>query len=73
MKIPFTWKPTGDGSPVPPEDLRERLEKEFLVTLWDDLEIWRYQDYVEHPALAKQHARPYGSLRKWAKQFYEID
>ena len=43
------------------------------MTLWDDLEIWRYQKYIEHPALAKQDARPYGSLRKWAKQFYEIE
>ncbi len=69
------WWPKipGDDSPVPPDDLRERLEKEFLVTLWDDLEIWRYQKYIEHPALAKQDARPYGSLRKWAKQFYEIE
>ena len=50
-----------------PESLRERVEREFLVTLWDDLEIWRYQKYVEHPALAQQDARPYGSLRKWAQ------
>ena len=63
----------GDDSPVPPEELRERVEKEFLVTMEDDLEIWRYQDYVEHPVLAKQDARPYGPLRKWAKQFYEIE
>ena len=43
------------------------------VTLWDDLEIWRYQKYVEHPALAQQDAKPYGALRKWARQFYEIE
>ena len=69
------WWPKGadDGSVAPPESLRERVEREFLVTLWDDLEIWRYQKYVEHPALAQQDARPYGSLRKWAKQFYEIE
>ena len=68
------WWPRlpGDDSPAPPEELRERIEKEFIVTLWDDLEIWRYQKYVEHPALAQQDARPYGQLRKWAKQFYEI-
>ena len=35
---------------TPPEDLRERVEKEFMITMWDDLEIWRYQKYVEHPA-----------------------
>jgi hypothetical protein len=68
------WWPRrpGDDSEVPPPDLKERVEKEFLVTLEDDLEIWRYQDYVEHPALAKQDARPYGALRRWARQFYEV-
>ena len=62
-----------DDSPTVPELYRERAEKEFLSTLWDDLEIWRYQVYVEKPVLAQQDARPYGALRKWAKQFYEID
>jgi 3-ketosteroid 9alpha-monooxygenase subunit A len=68
------WWPRhpGDESEVPPPDLEEYVEKEFLVALADDLEIWRYQDYVEHPALAKQDARPYGALRRWARQFYEI-
>jgi 3-ketosteroid 9alpha-monooxygenase subunit A len=68
------WWPRlpGDDAPAPPEELRERIEKEFIVTLWDDLEIWRYQRYVEHPALAQQDAKPYGQLRKWARQFYEI-
>ncbi len=42
------------------------------MTLEDDLEIWRYQDYVEHPALARQDARPYGAVRRWAEQFYEV-
>jgi 3-ketosteroid 9alpha-monooxygenase subunit A len=68
------WWPRlpGDDSPVPPPDLRERVEKEFLVTMWDDLEIWRYQRYVEHPALAKQDAKPYKAMRNWAKQFYDV-
>ncbi|MGD9701048.1 MAG: Rieske 2Fe-2S domain-containing protein [Acidimicrobiia bacterium] len=66
-------KEAGDGSDVVPEHVRERAEKEFLSTLEDDLEIWRYQVYVEHPALAKQDARPYGALRKWARQFYEVE
>jgi 3-ketosteroid 9alpha-monooxygenase subunit A len=61
-----------DDSPTVPEVYRERAEKEFLSTLWDDLEIWRYQVYVGKPVLAQQDARPYGALRKWAKQFYEI-
>ena len=69
------WWPRrpGDGSEIPPPDITERIEREFLVTLEDDLEIWRYQDYVEHPALARQDARPFGALRRWARQFYEIE
>jgi 3-ketosteroid 9alpha-monooxygenase subunit A len=68
------WWPriVGDESEVPPRDLQRYVEKEFLVALADDLEIWRYQDYVEHPALARQDARPYAALRRWAQQFYEI-
>ena len=68
------WWPRepGDDAPAPPPELRAIVEKQFMVTMWDDLEIWRYQKYVEHPALAQQDARPYGQLRKWAKQFYEI-
>ncbi len=30
--------------------LRDVIEKQFLSTVFDDLEIWRYQKYVEHPA-----------------------
>ena len=68
------WWPRipGDNSPTPPSDLLERIDKEFLSTMEDDLEIWRYQRYVENPALAKQDARPYKALRKWAQQFYDL-
>lgn len=67
------WWPRGtDPSEVPPEELRARIEKQFLVTLWDDLEIWRYQEYVVHPALAQIDAKPFKQLRTWCKQFYEI-
>ena len=68
------WWPRlpGDDSMIPPDELRERVEKEFMITMWDDLEIWRYQKYVEHPALARQDAKPYKALRQWARQFYEI-
>jgi 3-ketosteroid 9alpha-monooxygenase subunit A len=68
------WWPRdpGDGDIAVPEHHRQRAENEFLHTLSDDLEIWRYQVYVENPALAKQDARPYGALRKWARQFYEV-
>ena len=37
----------------------------------DQPEIWRYQKYIEHPALAKQDAKPYKALRTWAQQFYD--
>jgi 3-ketosteroid 9alpha-monooxygenase subunit A len=68
------WWPKGsDPSDVPPEELRARIEQQFLVTLWDDLEIWRYQEYVEHPALAQIDAKPFKLVRTWCKQFYEID
>ena len=60
-------------SDVPPDHSVSGSSKQFLTTLWDDLEIWRYQVYVETPAFAKQDAKPYGALRKWAKQFYEIE
>jgi 3-ketosteroid 9alpha-monooxygenase subunit A len=68
------WWPRneGDDSPAVPDDIREYVTKQYIRTLWDDLEIWRYQVYVESPSFAKQDARPYGALRKWAKQFYEI-
>jgi 3-ketosteroid 9alpha-monooxygenase subunit A len=67
------WWPRdeGDDSEVIPDRHRERTQV-HLQALWDDLEIWRYQVYVENPALAQQDARPYGQLRKWARQFYEV-
>jgi phenylpropionate dioxygenase-like ring-hydroxylating dioxygenase large terminal subunit len=69
------WWPRqeGDKDLAAPADVVERVTKNFLSTLEDDLEIWRYQVYVENPVLAKADARPYGALRKWARQFYELD
>ena len=46
--------------------------KDFLSTLEDDLEIWRYQSYVDRPAMAKTDAKSFTALRKWVKTFYEI-
>jgi phenylpropionate dioxygenase-like ring-hydroxylating dioxygenase large terminal subunit len=67
------WWPKGsDPSDVPPEALRSRIEKQFLHSLWEDLEIWRYQVYVENPALAKIDAKPFKTVRTWCTQFYEI-
>jgi hypothetical protein len=39
--------------------------------VWEDLDIWRYQEYIEQPALSKIDAKPYMAMRKWATQFYE--
>ena len=68
------WWPRnpGDASDVPPEDVRERVQQQYLSTVWDDLEIWRYQKYVERPALARIDAKPFMALRKWATQFYDV-
>ena len=51
---------------------RAQVEKQFLRTVWEDVDIWRYQEYIERPALSKIDARPYMALRKWATQFYEV-
>jgi 3-ketosteroid 9alpha-monooxygenase subunit A len=37
-----------------------------------NLDIWRYQEYIERPALSKVDAKPYMAMRKWATQFYEV-
>jgi len=50
---------------------REQVERQFLGTVWEDLDIWRYQEYIEQPALSKIDAKPYMAMRKWAMQFYE--
>ena len=34
---------------MPPDEVRERVEKQFLGTVWEDLDIWRYQEYIENP------------------------
>jgi phenylpropionate dioxygenase-like ring-hydroxylating dioxygenase large terminal subunit len=69
------WWPrvAGVDSPAPPQQVIDRVRRKYLQTLQDDLEIWRYQIYIETPAFAQQDARPYGALRKWARQFYEIE
>lgn len=67
------WWPRGiDSSDVPPPELRARIEREFLSALFDDLEIWRYQEWVEHPALAQIDAKPFKVVRDWCRNFYEV-
>jgi len=41
-------------------------------TVSDDLQIWRYQKYVERPPLFKVDAKGYMALRKWATKFYDM-
>lgn len=69
------WLPRqpGDEHPAAPAAIRAPIEREFLTTMEDDLEIWRYQDYVEKPAIAKVDAKPFMELRRWASQFYEVE
>lgn len=69
------WWPKnpGDDSDVAPDDVREKVEKRFLHTVFEDLGIWRYQAYVERPPLSRIDAKPYMAMRKWAQQFYEVE
>ena len=57
---------------VPPDKVREQVGRQFLGTVWEDLDIWRYQEYIERPPLATVDAKPYMAMRKWATQFYEV-
>lgn len=68
------WWPKlpGETSDVPPPEVIEKVERQFLGTVWEDCDIWRYQKYVENPPLAKIDAKPYMAMRKWARQFYEV-
>jgi len=62
----------GDTTPQASPELVERVTKEFLSTVEDDLEIWRYQKWVDKPAYSKVDAQGYAALRKWSKQFYDV-
>jgi len=68
------WWPRnpGDPSDIPPDDVREKVEKQFLVTVFEDLSIWRHQEYVEHPPLSRVDAPPFRAMREWATQFYDV-
>ena len=68
------WWPKipGETSDVPPEDVRAKVERQFLKTVWEDCDIWRYQKYVERPSLSKVDAKSYMAMRKWATQFYDV-
>ncbi len=68
------WWPKipSETSDIPPAQVRAKVERQFLKTVWEDCDIWRYQKYIEHPALAQIDAKTYMAMRQWAKQFYDI-
>ncbi len=56
MKVPFTWKVGGETSDVPPAEVREQVEKQFLGTVLDAkpymaLRKWATQFYDVPPAV----------------------
>lgn len=59
----------GDGVP---EELLRRVEREFLTTVDDDLNIWRHQVWIENPAYSKVDAKGYAAFRKWCQRFYDV-
>ena len=43
-----------------------------VTTVDDDLNIWRYQKWIEQPAYSKVDAKGYSTLRKWSQRFYDV-
>ena len=62
----------GDDGDAPRPELQARIEREFLSTVEDDLNIWRHQAWVEHPAYSKADAKGYAAFRKWSQRFYDV-
>jgi 3-ketosteroid 9alpha-monooxygenase subunit A len=65
------YGPDGVNRYIPYED-RPNASKRLRTWPVDERREWVFIWHVEHPALAQQDARPYGALRKWATQFYEL-
>lgn len=63
--------PDDDGDEVPPEVLAE-VERNFLTTVDDDLNIWRHQKWIGDPAYSAVDAKGYATLRRWSEQFYDV-
>ena len=68
------WWPRnpGDDGPCAPDDVLARVEREFLTTVDDDLNIWRHQKWIDQPAYSKVDAKGYATLRKWSQRFYDV-
>ena len=53
------WPSPGDTSTCRPT-VREQVERQFLGTVWEDLDIWRYQEYIEIRAGQDRRETLYG-------------
>jgi 3-ketosteroid 9alpha-monooxygenase subunit A len=69
----WTRRPGEDADAAPSEKLVEKVQREFLTTVDDDLNIWRHQKWIDQPIYSKADAKGYATLRKWSHLFYDID
>ncbi len=73
MSYTIWWsREPGDVNGDAPAHVVERVAKEFLTTVEDDLNIWRHQKWIDNPAYSKIDAKGYAALRKWSQQFYDL-
>lgn len=63
----------GDSNADAPPQLVDKVQREFLTTVEDDLEIWRHQAWVDQPIYSKVDAKGYAAFRKWSRLFYDVD
>ncbi|MEZ5167346.1 MAG: hypothetical protein R2695_12995 [Acidimicrobiales bacterium] len=61
-----------DTDDLPGPAVVDRIQREFLSTVDDDLRIWRNQKWVDNPAYSKVDAKGYAAFRTWAQRFYDV-
>jgi 3-ketosteroid 9alpha-monooxygenase subunit A len=66
------WPRRGDTGEHMSEALQERIRKDFLNTVVEDLMIWRRQAYVERPIFPPKDLKPFMALRDFQKGFYDL-
>lgn len=66
------WQRQPGDEGDPPAHVVEKVEREFLTTVDDDLNIWRHQKWIDDPAYSKIDAKGYATLRQWCRQFYDL-
>ncbi|HKI43304.1 MAG: Rieske 2Fe-2S domain-containing protein [Mycobacterium sp.] len=54
------------------DNYAERL-KQAKAALPDDIHIWKYQKYMDKPALTPSEAEGFYKLRSWARSFYPAE